>query len=288
MKSPLPSIFVILLLATALAGCLGDDDVDFTDPDASEDDGETGIVSGRILTIDLDEVVGARVQLVKDQELVKETETDATGAYEIRGVEPGQYRLQVSAPCCRENVRAIQVQAGETIQADLQLERFTQADLQQAYMEPFEWNGFLACGAGSPLLTTAPCGAGGADPNDDFLHEWELHEGVVDVVVGMRWDSAGGVLGERLFIAAENRGCSATECDQSYAREEGASPVIFRLDNPTGEFRFSNIEDEPREMQFRVFPAFEPDVYYQQPFTVHYHVFYHERAPEDYNPIPDL
>lgn len=288
MRSRILLVLVLLLATTILAGCIGGDDpitADNGEDNGATHDDETGGIEGRILTVDLNEVARASIALVDGSELVAETRSGEDGRYSLSNVEPGDYRLQVSAACCRENVQGVTVKAGETISLDMQLERFTAADLQQPYVEERDWNGFMACAIGTPALTWATCSTL-QDPNHDFLEHFIIGEGLKTVATGMTWDPAGGVLGESLLIMLENPDCGLNACSQQYASAEGESPLIFHASSPGGEWAFEAVEEE-REIRYRVFPSFDMNVYYQQPFTVYYHLFYHEAAPEDYDPIPD-
>lgn len=284
-----PVLIAVLLFLSLLAGCIGGDDaLDIEDQDNDDLSGDTGSLKGKVLTVDLRELPGARVALIADGELVKEGTTDENGNYVLRGIEPGQYRLQVSAVCCREHVRAVNIEAGKEAVADIQLEPFTDADLQTPFMEPYEWNGFLSCALGSPALVIALCSAA-EDPNDDFIHFFDIQYGVRTIVLGMEWDAAGGVLGNELQIILENEGCGLGSCSHEYGRAEGTSPLFVLANGPdSGDWAFSEIDPgDTRPLQIRVFPAFSANLYYQQPFTVHYHVFYHAQAPEGYDPLPD-
>lgn len=284
MRGVSPIAFTLILLATVLAGCLGDDDPDGgTTDDGSMVTDDLGAVSGRVLTVDLDEVEGANVQLVLDSQLVAETRTGSDGHYTLSEVEPGDYRLQVTAPCCRESVQGIQVTAGEVVNVDVQMVLFSSADLRQPHVDEFVWEGFLGCGVGTPAITLSACED--VDPNDEPMHLWEIKEGLEAISIGMTWDPAGGLVGEQLILFVENRGCTST-CDKEYARVGGESPIVFTVESPDDEWSFENVEDV-REMQFLVLPDFEPDFYYQQPFTVHYQLFYNQGVPADHNPIPD-
>ncbi len=281
------SLTLVLILGAALAGCLGGDDakVSTNDDDIEPDEG-TGSITGRVLTSDLSEIEGATVALVDDGELVGETRSDETGKYTLESIEPGQYRLQVGATCCREAVQGVEVVEGETITVDMQLDRFTAADLKQPFIEEFDWTGFLACGAGAVGVTTNPCFA---DESSDNVHDFEVDEGINALAFGMTWDSAGGVFGEDLYVTLENDGCDATECSYEYGQLEGSDPLSMVVNNgdiSDDEWKWDKVEGK-RPLQFRVFPSFEVAVVYQQAFTVHWHVFHNQEAPGDYTPIPD-
>lgn len=285
----LSAVALLLLLTALLAGCLGGDDPVQNandDDDEAEHTDETGAVEGRILTVDLNEVADASVSLIEGSELVADTRTKEDGRYTLSNIEPGEYRLQVSGACCREGVQGIEVVAGETVTADMQLEPFTEADLEIPFVEEFEWNGFLSCGVTAVVITGEPCSL--FDDASDFLHRFELKEGLSTVMIGMIWDATGGALGEELAIFMERDGCGVgCPGSDTYGRAGGAAPVYLRVDDPGGEISFEDIEDE-RTVQYRVFPEFGVDFYYQQEFTVHYHLHYNKEAPEGYDPVPDI
>lgn len=141
-----------------------------------------------------------------------------------------------------------------------------------------EWTGFISCGVSSPVVTGNLCGS--VDSNDDFLHTFTADDDLQTVVVALEWDSQPVAGAERLRLLFEEDGTTAG--GPSIASGEGASPVEFRVD--AGE-DFDPVEGE-WDLQFRVFLPFEPMVAYQQPFTVHYHLFHGEPAPADYSALP--
>lgn len=281
------SLALVLILGAALAGCLGGDDTQFNENGEDEAPVEgTGTITGRVLTSDLSEIENANVALVDNGELIGETRSDDTGKYALRNIEPGQYRLQVTAACCREAVQGVTVVEGETTTVDMQLDRFTAADLQRPFTEQFDWSGFLACGAGAVGVTTNPCYL---DPSSDNVHDFEVDEGISALAFGMTWESAGGVFGEDLYVTLENRDCDATQCSYSYGSLEGSDPLSMVVNNgdiSDNEWTWDKVDGQ-RELQYRVFPSFEVAVVYQQAFTVHWTVFHNHEAPADFNPIPD-
>lgn len=290
------SLVVVLLMGSMLAGCIGGDDTPLT-TDADEDEPleGTGAIEGRIYTTDLLEIKGARVSLTDGEDLVKETTTQSDGRYRIQNVEPGDYRLQVTAPCCRENVRPVTMVAGETITMDLQLEPFTASDLQAPYVEEYDWTGFLSCGvtAGAPgVIGVSGELCSDLDSSSDVTHGFEIQEGLKTVVAAVVWQATGGVLGESLGIGLHHPTCSDGICDvddpdDTYGYTGGTSPLILRVDDPGGAHAFEDIEGS-RDVRFMVLPEFGIDLYYQQEFTVYYTLHYHEPAPEGFDPTPDL
>lgn len=279
-----------LLLVTLFAGCLGGDDEPAPQGgDPSEPEDGTGSVEGRVFTEDLNEVADARISLVADGELLEETRSAEDGRYEILNVEPGEYRIQITAPCCREHVQGIEVVEGETVKVEVQLTLFSSDDLQEPYVEPYEWSGFMACGY--VLLVLAGDACSDVDDQSDRTLPFQIEPGLETVTAGLMWGSP-GVAGDRLQYGFARDPCEGTTCTTPtdyYAYASGESPVLLRADagDENGGQSFADIE-ETKDVQMRVFPEFyNVNVFYQQEFTIHYQLHYHQRAPEEYNPLPD-
>jgi hypothetical protein len=283
----LAPLVVTFLIGIALAGCLGGDD--FDDPGNGGDEPlhteSTGSIQGRVLTDALNPINNARVILVKDQEMVQETRADSQGRYTLSNVEPGDYRIQFSATCCAESVQVVRVDAGKATTLDVQMRAFTAADLQAPFVDPREWQGFLPCGAGLVVITLNPCAL---DENNDNVHYWNLPEGVQAIAIAMDWNPTGGALGKKLYITMESDDCpELDDVCYEYFRKSGEPPITMIVNSPGGDYAFEKV-DGSQPVRFRVFGDFDPDVFYQQPFTVHYHLFFHQDVPEGYNPIPDF
>jgi hypothetical protein len=287
---PILRTFVLILLGAFLAGCLGDDGAMLAD-NGNDDatDPETGRVEGRVLTEDLDPVNGARVSLVDGSELIEVVVTDASGNYLIDGVPPGDYRLQTSAACCREDATRVLVEAGETTSIDLMLARFTAADLRVPHVIEKDWSGFISCGVAVDGVVGAALCSILEDPSEDFLREFEVPEGIKTLSVGMTWDSVGGVSGQEFALLIENDDCDVVDCSYSYAEPEGPPELVVNIHNDDiteEEWKWDTI-DGTRGLQFRVFTG-GTGIVYQQPFTIYFHMHMYEEAPADYSPIPDF
>lgn len=296
------SLFVVALFA----GCLSGEDVetDEENGDGAEPQEGLGSIRGTIVTINLEPIEEARVQLVKDSELVAEATTDAQGEYKINNIEPGDYRFQVTAPCCREYAQGVEVKEDELGSVSAQLDPFTEDDLQLGRVEKLEWTGFLACtlrwptGGVVPYSGVNACGAaeivapGATD--DDFLHVWEIQEGLKSVVGGMSWRAPGAALGDELALYMEVNGRPNQQPRYTYV--EGQSPLEWRVDagwvveNVENEdlhrYDFNNIEGT-EELMFRIFAGGDVNVVYQQQFTAYWDLYYWEAAPEGATSLPD-
>lgn len=279
---------LLVVVSALLAGCVGG-----SDPDPSDDDDfeartseDLGSVTGRILTEELTDVEGARISLVEDDELVAETTSRERGQYTLNDVEPGDYRLQITAPCCREHVQGVSVQAGEVTDVDVQLVLFTAEDLQTPWIDKSgEWSGFISCAAGIAVNAVNPCIY---DPSNDHTETFTVKPGIQALVASMDWDPVGGASGESFRLRFEEAGCGGSGgC--TYGASEGAPPIFMHADeeySQGGPTAWSKVEED-YDVYWRVFPSWDPGVAYQQEFTVLWHVFYYQDAPEDYDPRPD-
>lgn len=303
-KPARPLTIALLFLTAVLAGCLGGDDAPPGDDgtDLLSEQGK-GTVTGRILTVHLDPVKSGQVRLVQDNEIAAEATTRDDGSYTITNVEPGAYRLQVSAACCRENVRSVTVEADKTVEMDLQLELYSSDDLKQPRVERYDWTGFLVCSVATPAILISACSAVdlvmqelGEDnvTDDEFIHPFSVKPGLRSMVVGMEWRAPGAALGDELSIVVERNG-HPDEAPE-YAWAYGQSPVEFRVDagdiesrygDEQDQYDFKNIEDD-LDLWFRIFSWGDVNLVYQQQFTVYYDLYYWEEAPEGASALPDL
>lgn len=287
-------LVTLSLLVVAFAGCFGSDDEADPAGDAppvAQATDETGAIQGTLVTTNLEPAAKALVGLVQGGTVVQETQADDAGRFVLNGIEPGTYRVQVSAVCCKPAVRDVTVTAGEVTPMNLQLDLLSSDDLATPYSEWQQWNGMISCAVAGVAL----CGIQGdfvpelQDPNDRFMTEFELNRGVKSFLVGIQWDATGGTAGKTMNLLVENDDCGATACSYRYADLTGESPLVVRIDNDDitdEEWKWDTIEDN-RTLQFRVFPGELTDVMYQQAFTVYYEPYYWAEAPEDASVLPD-
>lgn len=294
-------VLITVLLATALAGCIGTDGdtVDAGDDEQKAVASETtGSIDGHIVTKDLDNVEGAAVAALDDKRnMVQSVQTDKQGRFVMNDLAPGSYRVQVSAICCRAAIVSAEVKANEVTKVNLQVDELTPADLNEPYMIPREWHGFIACGGragvpGTQTVGVALCSAT-EDPNDDFIHFFNMTEGVTSVIIGMDWTPVGGVSGQKLSLSFEEGICEEVACTDAYyyATADGDPPFSLRvdLDDITEpEARWDNIRIE-EEFKFRVFAGTDyATAVYQQPFSIYWFELYNgHEVPDDFNPLPD-
>lgn len=268
------------LTAAAFAGCVGGDD----DPETEEESGQNAgqgesTIHGTILTVDLEPVDGATVSLVQGSDLYADARTNAEGEYEVEGVEAGEYRIQVTAACCREHVQGVSIPEGENVRVSVQLERFTERDLQTPHMKQFEWEGVLSCSFG--VLGGVSYNCGGFSSNNDRAHDFEVSEGLKTIVVAMAWDSANTNLNDGMIV-------DLMRGNDRLGEGIGESPIEYRVDaDGEGGNDFENIEDT-WDLEWLVWAGGTANVIYEQTFTVYWHEYYWEHAPEGASALPDL
>jgi hypothetical protein len=292
-----------MLLSTLMAGCLGGDDLPEDTQDLQTEEG-MGTVSGLILTIHLNPVSNANVRLVQDNDIIAEATTETDGRYRMTNIEPGEYRLQVSAACCRENVRAVTVVADEVASVDLQLELFSADDLQVARVEQYEWTGMLLCSVSTVVIGVSVCSAPdliledlGEDPatDDHFLTTFEVGRGLKSIVGAMEWRAPGAALGDELWVLMEAEDVLPNDPPR-YVDVGGRSPLEFRVDagfvesnydEDLHQWDFNNIE-ETLELRYRIFASGNTNLVYQQQFTIYYDLYYWEAAPDQATALPEF
>jgi hypothetical protein len=285
-----PGLAVALILAMALAGCLGGEK---DDAPANGDDQDVvtppgrGEIYGRVVTLDdLMPVVGGLVRLVKDGAAVGESRTDERGDYTLRDIEPGAYRLQVTGTCCRDHVRQIDVQAGEPMLVNVGLERLPVSIERKPYVDTSgEWEGFINCGVaagGNPPIYPAACQEGGHSTRKiEFLAP-----GVRSITFHLEWNTASEGFGAEEFqLTAHNLNAKFALIGEV----QGSSPLELTIQNLglPDEARFDLFDEAGWVGRFAVTPVSdEANVVYQQRFTLRYHIHYWDQAPADYSASP--
>ncbi len=297
-------VFTLLIPLAVLAGCLqgddgavpgsGDNEGDDGEPgqgDADDGGNETGpdgnetaglaVLTGNVTASGADNgtddgnqsgdgeiVADANLTLVLDEMggNVSEATTSETGSYRFEGMEPGAYTLQVEAGCCALKNVSVALAAGEQKVVDVQLEPLDEGPAYR--LETHAWEGRIVCGLAGVNLCFL-------HPDNSNLHTFDVDEGLKSAVVAMEWGSGEMSLSfERPF----------DDDTHEYRRDEGGSPLGFRVDaGEGGDHDFDNIDDS-WELRFRVFPQGNEPISDEE-FTVHYHLFYDDFAPDDHDPL---
>ena len=149
-----------------------------------------------------------------------------------------------------------------------------------------EWEGFLSCGFRS---SNANFICGSWDPRDDRVLILEADPGLKTIVVGMVWDPPAFSLQPHLLHSIFVNVDEVTGDNYTFRDDAALSGLEYRLDanrkNPM--LDWDNTRGPiPIEFRVGVGSEGEPNLVLQQPFTVHYHLFYGKRAPKRYSALP--
>ncbi len=285
-----PAIFAaLLLLAVALAGCLGDDDVSPSGQDPSDDgtSESTGAIEGDVMDgSSLQPITNSTVSLVLESELVSEVQTDAEGAYRLENVEPGEYRLQVVSFTHKSDARGVQVEAGETEKISFLLEPFPS---EKPFSQLLDFDGLMAFGKHSPAFAMT---WGAADENHQVSFNFNVTSDLLrTIVVELYWDESHVGLRANLW---KNPNCNPVcSPDESYTGNaegdiQGFGEIRYRVDHEMGEW--AGLEEEEETLTVQVWSDRDEEpatVAYQQQFKVYIEAFYVDPAPEGYVAAPD-
>lgn len=272
---------VYLMLASALlAGCLGGDDMD---PDGSGNTqaftADTGAVRGTVFDVNLNPLQNARLTLVEVGEDAATSIVNASqgGAYTFPMVEPGDYRIQASHLCCHEEIRTVEVLAGqENSDVDFMLDIMTTTELQLPYRTgPLDWVGFIDCQFGNINVCQS----------NERRKGTTVDPGLETLTVGLEWE-ANGLLGASEF---ELQVINRVGNDEVIASMSGTPPFEMVLDDSVIEdqdLHFSQYQDSEWSVLFTV-DSVDVELVYQQEFTIWWALHYWEPAPSGYSALPD-
>jgi hypothetical protein len=281
-----PVLLILALLISVFAGCLGSDDDPETDVEDLGDEEGLGSVAGQVYNLDgLAPIRGATVRLVdSDSEVAGNASTGENGGFVIRNVEPGTYRLQASAACCRESVSAVTVEADTRSWVNFTLERYAQLRVETPFIDPDgEWEGFISCAIAAQDQNPMFPGPCLADENHNHRRIVFFPPGVRTITMHIEWEPAGGGLGaEEMAFSISNLNAGLMEI----GRVEGTSPLqlqIQNLDFEDPDDRLSAFDEDGWVARLQMQPlSSAADVVFQQSFSVYYHVHYWQAAEPSY------
>lgn len=250
-----PAAVALLLAALALAGCEDDAAPAKDDPAIGPAPPATGSLRVVVVTPDLHPIAGALVRLAH-----LNASTDGTGAIRLDGLAAGPYVLHVQKPGFRDATQGVEVVANQAVEARVKLlpapatsgpgatvAPATAGDAT-AYEETFHLQGYFDCSA-TYLIITGDCmlvldtavdavfGAANETPparpgdatREEFVLEFPLDHGWRTVVAEMHWETT-TLAGERMTFAVEPAQAPADGHAAKYARAEGGSPLVVRLE----------------------------------------------------------
>lgn len=297
-------IILVALVLTALGGCLEQPELDSeshnTHSNSDNQDStseansspepepapepkpskETGSVTGEVVDNDYNALERASVKLFNHTEVLANTTTDKDGIYTINDIPPGRFSLEFNADCCRETVEVIDVEADETMTVNVVLEIWDTS--RDAYvLDDGEWTGYISCAIGSAHVCAY-------NPESKNQHDFEVNVGIRSLIVGLHW-------GEDGF---NHRDCYNLWLSQGVSERSQdcqSKPLEMRLDagSMNEDEDFDNLT-EPTSIRATVRASGEiglisPDsnIIVQQKFTLYWHQYYWEHAPEGASALPD-
>jgi hypothetical protein len=171
-------------------------------------------------------------------------------------------------------------------ESDASSEGISKRSRPRAKVDKNEWEGFLSCGFRS---SNANFICGSWDPRDDRVLTLEADPGLKTIVVGMVWDPPTFSLQPHLLHSIFVNVDEVTGDNYTFRDDAALSGLEYRLDanrkNPM--LDWDNLRGPiPIEFRVGVGSEGEPNLVLQQPFTVHYHLFYGKRAPKRYSALP--
>lgn len=290
-RSPFSSLIgLVLILGLLLSGCMANNDQEIRPDDEREPDDpepivtkETGSITGMVVNDGLEYLVGATVRLVDDAAggtTLQEKTSDEEGRFTINDIEPGPYRLLVTAHCCHQEIERINVVAGEVEEVNVILERLPAADLKKAYsIGPLDETYMIDC-----LVVHLPCTTNKQQLSDCY----SVEPGLKTAHVALEWSPVGGGIGGPSELEFRVELCAGPTGSLIYKKATGTSPIEFRLD--AAEFAGKNGEfPEDSGMSLRVVftPPIPTPLVYQQSVTVWRTMHYWEPAPTVFSTIPE-
>jgi hypothetical protein len=173
----------------------------------------------------------------------------------------------------------------------------TDPDLPERVVCTEQWDGFISCSARSsvPAFSTSNCAfwdeAGLLGDHEHQLLAQADHTdlGLKTIVVAMVWEPSEHSLQPHLQHSIFVNVADTTGMNYTFQDPAALPGLEYRLDADPSDAEFDwDSATDPIPIEFRISAGSdgEPNVVIQQPFTVHYHLFYGDHAPADYSALP--
>jgi hypothetical protein len=164
----------------------------------------------------------------------------------------------------------------------------------QGFSTEHRWDGHISCSARAeaPAFSTSNCAFWDvAQLLGEHEHQNVTHAGLglKTIVVAMVWEPSERSLHPYLQHVIFTNIEEPTGMDYAFIDPAALPGLEYRLDADPGDPVLDwDGATEPIPIEFRITAgsAGEPNVVLQQPFTVHYHLFYGEHAPVGYSALP--
>ena len=269
------------LFVTFLAGCaddpaptpLDDDEQKFDELRVSD---STGAIRGLVLDPAIVPIVGADVELVGTGQSAQSNEE---GAFSFDDLEPGAYFVKVTKLGYKEAQQSIEVVAGDERPPIAKVRLLPAPETLPAAVTQ-NWDGYLACGFGTPAGSANPC----ADLGSDNVHNFTVDSVPDYLQVEMVWKGT-NVFGDTLNIGILDPNGLLSD----FVGADCASPCTFRVDRET---LVANLGEGFTEYTVRVFPGSGEDgsgasVVIEQGFSVYVTEFHRFEPEEDWLFVED-
>lgn len=277
-------IVTLILLTGVFAGCLGGDEDD-PEPKGREEPRPTedaGTITGKVLDVNLNPIDDARIMIIDTPgEVIINATTEEDGSYVVNDVPPGDYRMTVTAFCCREDRVTISVEANKEVTQSFMLEPYSSDDLKVPYEAANGHTGFIACQFTLPTNQSSGCGA---VPGNVPRHTIGVGKGLRTIVAALEWEGGAG-LSEVQDLEFRIR----SQDDEEYAWVSGSSPLIIRIDNSeitSPRKPFEAYDEDGLALELSARPVAGSFVY-QRPIEFHWYLHYWEEGPESAQALPD-
>lgn len=316
-------VLAVLVVASALAGCLGSDPVvpaetpsDEPKPEKPTVGASTGAIEGTVAS-DLMEPLSARVVLFNAErtEQLRETTAGRNGAFAFGDLAPATYVVQARHDSHESDLRAAKVEAGKVTKIEFHLlplpsdDPFIIQDQVTGRIHTY-WYQVEVPGQGcvsesvTQEVADENVSAGASSCSGGFIPfvPWEFARGTLEyvdnetktILLEMAWQPS-GLLGEHLRVRLA---CAQWDNDTShpcYQRgDQMTSPATIRIDE---DHWLEHGYDPLLAWYWSVLPGWgmlgtyeslgiDVGASYEQTYTIYFSYFQREKAPDNYSGLP--
>lgn len=277
--------FVLLLFL--LAGCAGKAGPSATSagPEPNGDvlpPGATNLLEGTVKTVELAPLEGVLIQLEGTNQT---RETDDSGSYRFESLPPRDYIVSAAKEGYRTKTQRAVIEDDRIFQLDFVLDPVPSA---RPYHETAQFTGLIACQLHYQTSEDNPqrpnCGL--VDVNNAQSKTFFVNPGAAQIVVELQWTPR-TMLATELTLTVQSLG----EDGVQFAHDHGdsvlkvvVSEAIIRKNFAQGGEIQTFVESGPSVTGDEA--AADVGLAFQQDYTVHLTVFYHEIGPPTFSAIP--
>jgi hypothetical protein len=226
-------VLALLLLAPALAGCLGGE-APLSPPADDETSGEGSLASLDVTVLDPGRVPFPDLTVTLITSATTRTATsNVLGIARFTDVPPGNVTVRVEAPGHLPAERALTLAPGQTGTIEVQMQRAGPV----TWVEELEFEGFFECAA-TYLIITGDCfvlldALGAPDAvnptNEDYVYVFSVRPGWTLLRITQSWDEPEFSLGSMMRVNLESTDEDSIEHNERYGRAEGETPIVLEI-----------------------------------------------------------